>query len=202
MQISTYNFTDSLVSGLDSEIFLRDTADLIVAFNGELDYEMLTNIFNNKLPYDQTLMGLLFAGLIAYHIPINSNGTLRARPIQDSIRAAQTFWYTRLDENAFIEYSKTTKLIPELKRHDPKDNGKFKSGPGERLADFEAINDASLIYEMKAGDSPSSYHDATNLIIKDKNLRKYVGYRLINSVIIPASQVVYEGFISIYRDYN
>ena len=143
---------------------LEDTANLIIQYNGELSYDLVAKIFNRETNYYSYLQGILFVGLIAYHIPIYINRCAVHRNPQDSIKSAQNFYYTRIDEDNFIEYSQASSKITPLKRHDKTDNSMFRSGAGKRLADFEAINDETNTYEMKHGASPSGLHDSCNII--------------------------------------
>jgi len=211
------NYSDTLIklyeadetSTLDIDKFLNTVAGLIVSNQGKIKYSYLKTIFYSKdLKYEDFLLWSFFATAIAKNIPLGTGRDFKEREAAASARAVLTFLYTRTDEDRMIDYSKTEQAakvgLLALKRHDPADDDTFHAGAGSRLADFEAIDDSSLIFEMKAGTSPSSYHDANRLIRPTIGGKGYSCYVLSDpgQVIVPNANILLEGFIPVYREYS
>lgn len=184
------NYTESLMEAYkepvikDLDEFLDKCADLIVANKGRLKYpDLYKNIWGTD--YGFFVLWSFAAIAVTKHIPLGDGLTLKERPATQAPWSTLVFLYTRRDEDAMIEYSKTDKAkkagLSALKRHDPDDDNTLHPGAGSKLADFEAIDNPQKIYEMKAGkDSPSSFHDANMLIRPTIGGQGYSVYKLSN----------------------
>ena len=177
------NFTETLIDEYTNDNnIINLVADRAIWTNGEVQYSILKNIVEKKSFTEDNLIYFLLACVITAHIPLYSDGQRVDRPLKECAKDALTFIFTRIDEDDLEEYSQTSTKIPALSRHDNSDN-MFKSGTGNRLADFEAKDDPSIIIDAKYIDpntkSRSTWHDANKALCKDsKGAGMYSYYEL------------------------
>ena len=205
------NFTDLLLGDYNkADELIHQIADRIIWENGELRYSQLIDLAQKKTFTDTEALYFLFACMITSHIPLYVDGQRVERAPSNCIRDTLTFAYTRIDEDNFEVYSKTSKKVPVFKRHDQSD-GMFKAGTGNKFADFEAVDNPDIIADMKyidptAQTKRSSWHDANKAICKDTNgADMYSYYDLTPSPdkkVILNSEVWLTDFIPCKRDFS
>ena len=206
-------FSDELIKDYDADEaanLIHEVADRIIWENGELRYKQVTELAQKKSFTKTDALYFLFACTITSHIPLYVDGQRVERPLIDCVRDTLTFAYTRIDEDEFEAYSKTSTKVPTFKRHDQSD-GMFKAGTGNRFADFEAIDDPNIIADMKyieptAQTKRSTWHDANKAICKDtKGAGMYSYYNLAadaDKKVIINSEIWLTDFIPCDRDFK
>ena len=206
------NFSDLLINDYDNTQteLIHEIADRIIWENGVLRYSQLIDLAQKKKFTETEALYFLFACAITAHIPLYVDGQRVERMPINCIKDTLIFAYTRIDEDNFEVYSKTSAKVPTFKRHDQSD-GMFKAGTGNRFADFEAVDDPNIIADMKyidptAQSKRSSWHDANKAICKDTNGAGMYSYYSLTSgqdkKVILSSEVWLTDFIPCKRDFT